>query len=71
MTFYEEIYNQGINTCWINLDRKIQEVAIKRGLKYVFDDDNKSLCPDDKPVVVNYFYHEKIKKTAIRKAHID
>lgn len=62
LPLYQEIYTQGKMNYWQCLDSKLKAFAEGRGLEYVYNDD--SLTPSSKPIVVNYFYHEKIKKNA-------
>lgn len=62
LPLYQEIYTQGKMNYWQWLDSKLNAFAEGRGLEYVYNDD--SLTPSSKPIVVNYFYHEKIKKNA-------
>lgn len=62
LPLYQEIYTQGKMDYWQWLDSKLKAFAKSRGLEYVYNDD--SLAPSSKPIVVNYFYHEKIKKNA-------
>lgn len=62
LPLYQEIYTQGKMNYWQWLDSKLKAFAEGRGLEYVYNDD--SLTPSSKPIVVNYFYHEKIKKNA-------
>lgn len=62
LPLYQEIYTQDKMNYWQWLDSKLKAFAEGRGLEYVYNDD--SLTPSSKPIVVNYFYHEKIKKNA-------
>lgn len=62
LPLYQEIYTQGKMNYWRWLDSKLKAFAKIRGLEYIYNDD--SLTPSSKPIVVNYFYHEKIKKNA-------
>ena len=43
---------------------QLKEYAAKTGLDYVINDDSMSRPFDAPPVIVNYFYHEQIKKSA-------
>ena len=49
--------------------RKKNLFAAKIGLDYVTNDDNISRPFDAPPVIVNYFYHSKIKKSARKKGN--
>lgn len=62
LPLYQEIYTQGKMDYWQWLDSKLKAFAKSRGLEYVYNDD--SLTPSSKPIIVNYFYHNKIKKNA-------
>lgn len=62
LPLYQEIYTQGKMNYWQWLDSKLKAFVQSRGLEYVYNDD--TLTPSSKPIVVNYFYHEKIKKNA-------
>ena len=64
---YQEIYNRGNRRYWEMLDTGIQAFASELGLDYVTNDDSMKRPFDSPPLIVNYFYHEKIKKRAKRK----
>ena len=61
---YDEIYNKGINLYWQQLDKELQEFASEQGLEYKINDDSFTKPFNAKPVIVNYFYQSKIKKSA-------
>ena len=61
---YDEIYQHGSRLYWESLDRSICSYAEENGLKYVRDDDSMKNPFDAPPVIVNFFYHEEIKKSA-------
>lgn len=64
MPLYEHIYSKGKRDYWERLDADIRAYAAANGLEYVRDDDSMHrpfLAP---PVIVNFFYHEEIKKSA-------
>ena len=61
---YQEIYGQGSRLYWEALDGSIRSYAEKNGLEYVRDDDSMRKPFDAPPVLVNFFYHEEIKKSA-------
>lgn len=63
---YEEIYAHGSRMYWQALDEKIRQYAKENNLKYLRDDDSIQNAFDEPPVIVNYFYHEEIKKSAKR-----
>lgn len=64
LPLYHEIYIKSNNNYWKNLDIELQTFAKKIGLDYVINDDSITRLFDASPVIVNYFYHEKIKKSA-------
>ena len=64
---YEEIYSHGSRFYWETLDKQLREYANKAGLPYVRDDDSMKRPFDAPPVIVNFFYHEEVKKSAKRK----
>lgn len=61
---YEEIYQRGNRTYWEILNEKIKAYTEKHELRYMRDDDSIQQPFDAPPVVVNFFYHEEIKKSA-------
>lgn len=64
LPLYRDIYNLGDRSYWIALDAELKEHAEKLGLDYVINDDSMSRPFDAPPVIVNYFYHSEIKKSA-------
>ena len=66
LPLYREIYNRGDRSYWETLDQQLRTYADEIGLDYVTDDDSVRRPFDAPPVIVNYFYHEKIKKSAKR-----
>ena len=46
------------------MDMELKAYAEEIGLDYVTNDDSIKRPFDAPPVIVNYFYHEKIKKSA-------
>ena len=61
---YDQIYLKGDRTYWVELDRSLQKLACEHGLDYVVNEDDILRPFDAPPVLVNFFYHEKIKKSA-------
>ncbi len=61
---YEEIYIQGNRQYWETLDGFIKDYASRNGLEYVRNEDSRKKAFDEPPTVVNYFYHEQVKKSA-------
>lgn len=64
LPLYEEIYNQNQREYWETLDLRLREYALSAGLDYVRNEDGMTRPFDAPPVVVNYFYHEQVRKTA-------
>ena len=62
---YEEIYVKGKRDYWERLNLELKAYAEGQGLPYVRDDDSFKRPFDAPPIVVNYFYHEEVKKSAI------
>lgn len=61
---YDEIYNKGNDAYWQALDSELRAFAANQGLEYKTNDDTFQKPFEAPPVIVNYFYHSKIKKTA-------
>ena len=61
---YQEIYCRGNRAYWERLDAELRDYAAGLGLDYVTNDDSRKRPFDAPPVLVNYFYHEQIKKSA-------
>lgn len=64
IALYEEIYTHGSRLYWESLDGIIREYAASNGLEYIRDDDTMQKPFDAPPTIVNYFYHEEVKKSA-------
>lgn len=64
LPLYREIYDRRDKSYWVTLDRDLQAYAAQAGLDYVVNDDSMTRAFDAPPVIVNYFYHEQIKKSA-------
>ena len=64
LPLYRAIYNSGNRSYWELLDKKLQTYAGEIGLEYVTNDDSMKRSFSAPPVIVNYFYHEQIKKSA-------
>lgn len=64
MPLYDEIYKQGNRNYWENLNNRLSTFAQKRGLRYIRDNDNFTQPLDAPPTIVNFFYHEEVKKSA-------
>lgn len=64
---YDMIYNKKDRSYWENLNEEIRAYCERTGLPYVRDDDSVKRPFDEPPIVVNYFYHEELTKSAKRK----
>lgn len=64
LPLYQEIYQRGNRSYWELLDIELKDYAAEIGLDYVTNDDSIKRPFDAPPVIVNYFYHEQIKKSA-------
>lgn len=64
LAIYQEIYQKGNTDYWELLDIELKAYAAETGLGYVVNDDSMMRPFEAPPVIVNYFYHEKIKKSA-------
>ena len=64
LPLYREIYNSGNRNYWEMLNARLKAYTAEIGLDYVTNDDSMNRLFDAPPIVVNYFYHERIKKSA-------
>lgn len=62
LPLYREIYSSKSRGYWERLDKTLKAYAKEIGLEYVTNDDSMRRPFDAPPVIVNYFYHEQIKK---------
>lgn len=60
---YHEIYNHNDRSYWVALDKELKAFAAEIGLDYEVNDDSMQHPFEAPPIIVNYFYHEKIKKS--------
>ena len=58
---YEDIYNRKRSDYWQNLEKEISAYAAEQGYPYRVNDLPYGRSEKGKPVLVNYFYHEKIR----------
>lgn len=61
---YHEIYDCKDRSYWIALDKECKTFAAEIQLDYVTNDDSMKREFNSPPMIVNYFYHEQIKKSA-------
>ena len=64
LPLYEQIYSKGRRDYWEQLDDDVRAYAAANGLEYMRNDDSIHRPFAAAPVVVNFFYHEEIKKSA-------
>ena len=64
LPLYQQIYNRNDMTYWEILDAKVAEFAEKNGFMYVIDEEPFLRNPTGKPIIINYFYHSKIRQSA-------
>ncbi|MDD4510390.1 MAG: radical SAM mobile pair protein B [Oscillospiraceae bacterium] len=64
LPLYREIYTRNDRRYWKLLDAELRAYAAQIGLAYVTNDDSMTRPIDAPPVIVNFFYHEQIKKSA-------
>ena len=58
---YDEIYNKKRMNYWESLEKEISMFAKQNGFPYIVNDLPYGRSEKGKPVIVNYFYHEKIR----------
>ena len=61
---YDRIYNRRDLGYWEDLDAEMRLFAEEQGLDYVTNDDSMNRPFNAPPIVVNYFFHEKIRKSS-------
>ena len=61
---YRDIYQKGSRGYWQALDEALRAYCEGLGLPYVTNDDSMTRPFDAPPVVVNFFYHSEIKRSA-------
>ena len=55
---------RGDRTYWSELDARLRKFTATEGLPYLRAEDNRMADFGEPPIVVNYFYHEQVKKSA-------
>ena len=61
---YRDIYQKGSRGYWQALDEELRAYCEGLGLPYVTNDDSMTRPFDAPPVIVNFFYHSEIKRSA-------
>lgn len=64
ISLYNEIYIKGNINYWEQLDMQLAKLSKLRHLRYLHNNDNFVQQFTASPTIVNFFYHEKIKKSA-------
>jgi hypothetical protein len=64
---YTKIYTKKDLSYWEELDNKVKEYSNKNGFMYVIDEEPFLKNPTGKPIIINYFYHEKIRQSSRNK----
>ena len=65
---YDAIYRRGDRTYWARLDARLRDFAAAEDLPYLRAVDDRMAAFGEPPVVVNYFYHEQVRKSARQNA---
>lgn len=71
LPLYQAIYRRNDRTYWAVLDEETRRFTAAQGLAYVRDDDSMRRPFDAPPIVVNFFFHEQITKSAKKEAKKD
>ncbi len=61
---YDDIYLKGNRNYWFRLNDELKEFCKTEGLEYIRDDDSLARPFTALPAVVNYFFHEEVKKNS-------
>lgn len=64
---YRRIYVENDRTYWRELDAEMKKFTASSGFLYLRNDDTKRAAFGEKPIVVNYFFHEDIIPSAMKK----
>ncbi len=64
LPLYREIYSEGSDAYWQTLDRELKTFAAEQGLEYVANSDDDTRPFAAPTLLVNFFYHSKIKRSA-------
>lgn len=66
LSLYEETFLKNKRAYWEQLDAEVRAYVGENGLEYLRNDDTMKRPFDAPPVIVNFFYHEEIKKSAVK-----
>lgn len=64
---YHDIYQNGDRLYWELLDHQLQQFAVDLGFPYITNDDSVCRPFSEPPVMVNYFYHEQIRQSYVKR----
>lgn len=64
ISLYHEIDREGRSDEWRVLDEEIRVFAAEEGLDYAVADDTMRRPFDAPPLIVNWFFHEQVRRTA-------
>jgi radical SAM mobile pair protein B len=65
---YEDIYLKKKRYYWQELDKKVAEYADSNGFPYLVAGEPFQRKTTEKPIIINYFYHEEIRQSGKRPA---
>ncbi len=63
---YEDIYIRGNRNYWYSLNEELRKFCEDENLEYLRNDDSENRPFDSEPIVVNYFFHEEVKRNALK-----
>ena len=66
-SLYRDIYSNGSREYWTALDKKMRAYTARENMPYLRDDDQHRSPFGKPPMVINYFFHEEVKKSAKKK----
>ena len=67
LPLYKEIYTHKDMSYWRELDEEISDYAKDNDYMYMIDEEPFIKSPNENPIIINYFYHEKIRQSSKRK----
>lgn len=67
LPLYQDIYNKNDRSYWNVLDAELRNFCAEQNLKYVRNDDSMKSPFEAPPIVVNFFFHEEITKSATQR----
>ena len=65
-SLYDEIYREGQRDYWFTLNEELKDFCKEEALDYIRDDDSMTRPFDSAPIIVNYFFHEEVKRNATK-----